>query len=233
MKPIDSFDLEEIRKEATKKLLEKQEEKSSSPVFGKPFEKEKFISYASNLINRKFEIDDKNLKIVSSLWDYFFNPAKFDEENTVYSSGKGIMLYGAPGGGKTELMRIFCNLAKGISDIEFDFARFYNLSARVEELGNKAFNQSTKNFLFDELGLERSKSVKHYGAAIDIDEEVILIRYDKFRNGSISHFTTNLTAEMIKTRYNPRVLSRLNEMCNVMSLTGVDRRATARPKRKY
>ncbi len=233
MEQINSFDLEQIRKDAAKKVLEQQTEYITNSLVGREFEKDKFIAYASKLIKRTFEIDAKNEKVVASLWDYFFNPAKFDEENSVYSSGKGIMLYGAPGSGKSELMRIFCNLVKGIAEVEFIFARFYTLSGKVEELGNQAFKPNVNHILFDELGLERCKAIKRYGASIDVDEEIILMRYDEFRNGTVTHFTTNLTEKMIKARYNPRVLSRLNEMCNVMSLTGVDRRATARPKRKY
>lgn len=231
---IDSFDLPKIRNEAAKILANQPiQEVKKHYLAGKEFYINWFVEYASNLINRRFEIDIRNQHVIASLWDYFFNPAKFDRENNVYSSGKGILLYGEPGSGKTELIRILNTLVKGDKIIEFDFARFYNMTTLVEDLGNRAFKRSTKNIFFDELGLERSKAVKHYGNQIDVDEEVILIRYDEFRNGTVTHFTTNLTADMMKARYNPRVLSRLNEMCNLMSLTGVDRRITARPIRKY
>jgi len=85
MEQINSFDLDKIRKDAAKKILEQPSEYITNSLSGREFEKDKFIAYTSKLIKRNFEIDAKNEKVVSNLWDYFFNPAKFDKENAVYS----------------------------------------------------------------------------------------------------------------------------------------------------
>ncbi|WP_338813258.1 hypothetical protein V9L05_18110 [Bernardetia sp. Wsw4-3y2] len=110
--------------------------------------------------------------------------------------------------------------------------KLWDIAGNYQAKGDAGIHHDRRNWLFDELGLERCREVKHYGQPVDIDDEIIRTRYEFFLAGSITHFTSNLDKKMLEERYDVRANSRLSQMCNILILAGKDRRVTARPRRE-
>jgi hypothetical protein len=140
---------------------------------------------------------------------------------------------GGVGTGKTLLMRI-CQrfLAKFSQKDTFSYKHINQLANEYIEYGFSVLERFDKKDLWiDEVGLFDKESIKRYGNNSNIFEELIMHRYEKFiYNGVKTHITTNLTPQQIEAEYNPRIWSRLKEMCNMIPLTGKDRRDYAKPK---
>lgn len=202
-------------------------------LLGKPFNAEWFCEAATKIIGRRYEVDEDNLQALKLLWDYFFNPAKFDADNPNYASGKGWLIIGNPGTGKTDLLKIFQKLVQRYPKIRFLSVKFWDVAGNYQAKGDAGIHHDRRHWLFDELGLERCREVKYYGQSVDIDNEIIRTRYEFFLAGAITHFTSNLDKNMLEERYDWRANSRLAQMCNVLVLAGKDRRKTARPRRNY
>lgn len=72
----------------------------------------------------------------------------------------------------------------------------------------------------DDLGSEPSEGL-YYGSRLNVLTEVIEQRYNK---GLTTHFTTNLNEDLIREKYDDRVLSRMTETCNFLVINGRDYR---------
>jgi energy-coupling factor transporter ATP-binding protein EcfA2 len=203
-----------------------------------------YMRRASPNKSQAFVLDSSNEKVVKMLWDYFINPTKFDKEHKEYSSAKGILLFGAPGSGKTELLYIFNALCqahkkfhyKNRGKIMYGFGStsFWDL-LKMHEDNKQPIIDNGSHWFYDELGLDACRAYKSYGNSVDIDTRVLQLRYKVFRSGTITHFTTNLNLEMFEneqTGYDQRTRSRLKEMCNLIAFTGNDRRGNVKLQRK-
>lgn len=150
--------------------------------------------------------------------------------------GKGLMLIGHKGTGKTILMRA---LGKCIQpDLRFTVVNTRKVTSayNVDGDGGLVNYTSARNMLFDDLGDERTG--QHYGDKVEVMALVIQDRYELFIDqGIMTHFTTNLSAPQLLERYGDRVYSRLKHMVNSVIVgsteNAVDRRLSAKaPKRK-
>lgn len=75
-------------------------------------------------------------------------------------------------------------------------------------------NRTPKNYCFDDLGTETTS--KYFGNDCNVMAEILLTRYDLFKEKGIStHLTTNLTAGEIESIYGNRLRSRMREMFNL------------------
>lgn len=160
---------------------------------------------------------------------------------------KGLLLRGNVGSGKSILFRTLRTLLAHDEYRQFfrkmtfttceSVAKQYKLGgdAFIEKYGNKAVKFEygkpvLSNVCFDDLGTEEAKN--HYGNYQEVMKDVITERYDHFVDyGLITCATTNLTMDEIQQRYDQRVRSRLEQMCNVVSIgsnkdTYKDRRIT-------
>lgn len=146
------------------------------------------------------------------------------------SGGKGLLLMGAPGTGKTFLFRAISRMFEIRMVTAKELERTVSEESSFREILrlNRA-NWSEVPFhwydlIIDDIGTEEPLVVD-YGRNYHTVEEAILFRYDAFvQNGWITHFTTNLTLEGLRDRYGERCWSRLNEMCFPLAITGEDRR---------
>lgn len=162
---------------------------------------------------------------------------------------KGLLIYGNVGSGKSILFRTLRDIKHKDEEAAKLFYRgmiFENCEkiAKLYQTGGdkhiEVYTQGVirhagdtmlRNFCFDDLGNEEPKN--HYGNYREVMKDVINERYDDFlEHGLISCFTTNLSMEQIKKRYDERTASRLFEMCNIIGIgtnadTYRDRRQTA------
>lgn len=201
-----------------------------------------FVSIANNSMLREdprgkkvFEIDEENCDAIEILTEYFTFNAKFEIRKSInlldkehnFDLMKGILLMGNVGSGKSLIMRIFWESQlrrfglKTCRQISKEYAN--GGYKAVEKYGDKAVHLKTNqdivkaHLCLDDLGSEKNE--KFYGNESNVLAELIQDRYDHFvKHKLITHFTTNLTPEELSIAYGDRVISRLNQMCNVIVL---------------
>lgn len=181
-----------------------------------------FIKFASKFIGKKFVIPDNEKPIVFAIlaWmlqdDLVANEMNFDLQ-------KGILLTGPIGCGKTTLFKLMqsftsTNQKFGIVSTRQIVSEFMQSGYQVLEnysKGNYSHDsRRPKVYCFDDLGVETSS--KYYGNECNVMAEILLTRYDIFKEkGLITHLTTNLSAAEIESIYGNRLRSRMREMFNL------------------
>lgn len=171
---------------------------------------------------KNFEIGANEKSLYELLAMYFTKDEGFEKQG--YSLDKGLWLYGGVGCGKTTIMKLFMVNPKinyGIVEC-MTIADLY----KDKETGPEIINRYTyaQAICFNDLGTEiESGTSSHFGNKKNVMGEIILNHYEKNYEKKFSfHFTTNLGADEIEKFYGPRVRSRLREMCNIISLEGIE-----------
>jgi DNA replication protein DnaC len=172
-------------------------------------------------------ITDENRVLYSELIKYLHADTSYSKD-----LNKSIGILGPTGTGKTICMQIMSKYS------EIDAVRYYlngkskpfkfhifNSRAIVEDFALNGFDGIAKycnysTICIDDIGTE-NQSVQYYGTKINVIEELIEDRYLK---GFWTHFTSNLTMEMIQNIYGSRVYSRLAGISNIHILNGKDLR---------
>ncbi|MFA6260380.1 MAG: hypothetical protein WC760_02860 [Bacteroidia bacterium] len=147
---------------------------------------------------------------------------------------KGIMLRGNVGSGKSILFRTHRTLLQHdeyrVLFRKFTFTTCEAVAKQYQAKGDHYIEKYTtravtfdygrpvlSHVCFDDLGNEEPKN--HYGNYREVMKDIITERYDHFvDHGLITCATTNLTMDEIEKRYDPRVRSRLEQMCNVIGI---------------
>lgn len=161
--------------------------------------------------------DGKNNKITKIAMNYVEN---FEE---MKKRGKGLLLYGSVGTGKTFTSACIANalIDRGVPCLVTNFARLVNTISGMYD-GKQDYIDGLNKFdllVIDDLAAERDTEYMN-----EIVQNIIDCRY---RAGLPTVITTNLSAEEIK---NPadvkkqRTYSRLLEMCIPIEVVGKDRR---------
>lgn len=179
----------------------------------------KIITYldikGKKLFGSDFKIYPEDHDILLKLSNYFIR----DEERCAkygIDIGKGILLSGPVGCGKTSLMRLLRHIVQHQRPYEVIPSRniafaFNHLGYKVvEDYGNKGF------FCFDDLGVEPIG--RYYGKDCNVLGEILISRHDLFIKHKIkTHSTTNLNAVELEERYGNRVRSRMRQMFNLVA----------------
>lgn len=147
------------------------------------------------------------------------------------NSGKGILLMGNVGSGKSRRMEQLATMldcsfksAETFGEAwremgeDFDFQQYCGCSKPRWDVVPKHWN----DLIIDDIGTEE-KIYNCYGNSCDVMSRVIMERYKVFPEWK-THFSTNLNREQLLERYGERVYSRLNEMCLFVKLNHGDRR---------
>lgn len=182
-------------------------------------ERRKRICFAeSNMFTWTFANDDgKNEKISNAMKKYVKNFTDFKKE------GKGLLLYGSVGTGKTYFAACIANalIDEGYSVLMTNFARLTNSIQGTFE-GKNEFIDSLQRYtllIIDDLGAERKSEY--------MQETVFNIIDARYRSGLPFIITTNLSAEEIKKPQEvgySRIYDRILERCFPVAVTGESRR---------
>lgn len=175
----------------------------------------RFLEYqGKHLFGKKFKLYEEDYSLIYKLTNYYIADAKICHTMGV-DLDKGILLSGPVGCGKTSLMKLMRHLVPHKPQYEVIPSRnvvfaFNHLGYKIiEDYGNK------KHYCFDDLGIEPEGH--HYGADCNVMGELIISRYELFKNARIkTHLTTNLSATELEKRYGNRVRSRMREMFNLI-----------------
>ena len=157
---------------------------------------------------------EENGWVKSIAGDAEFNKA-VSAIQAMFSSGRGLLVTGDAGCGKTQLMSalrdwlnsdtlnwMYCKEPKDINYMRYD-------------------DDAIKGNVFvDDIGCE--EIIREYGNIIDVVGDYIQ-RYHYRGNGRFIA-TTNLNSQQINERYGARCLDRLLEMCVVLKLNGKTKR---------
>ena len=185
-------------------------------------ERRKRICFAeSNMFNWTFANDDgKNAKISNAMKNYVKNFTEFKQQ------GKGLLLYGSVGTGKTFLAACIANalIEEGYSVLMTNFARLTNSIQGTFEGKNEIIDslQRYTLLIIDDLGAERKSEY--------MQETVFSIIDARYRSGLPMIITTNLTAEELRQPQEvgyARIYDRILERCFPVIVNGESRRNKA------
>lgn len=182
-------------------------------------DRKKRICFAeSNMFHWTFDNDDrKNEKLSGAMKKYVENFADFKKD------GKGLLLYGTVGTGKTYYAACIANalIEEGYDVLMTNFARLTNSIQGTFE-GKNEFIDSLQRYtllIIDDLGAERKSEF--------MQEQVFAIIDARYRSGKPFIITTNLTADEIKNPQDvgyARIYDRILERCFPISVSGESRR---------
>lgn len=167
------------------------------------------------LFGKHFKIYDEDREILFQLCNYFIRDEKQCKKYGM-DPGKGILLSGPVGCGKTSLMRLLRHIVphqrpyEVIPTRNITFAFNHLGHKTIEDYGNGSF------FCFDDLGVEPEG--RFFGKDCNVMGEILLSRYDLFLKHKIkTHATTNLNADELEERYGNRVRSRMRQLFNLVA----------------
>jgi len=182
-----------------------------------------FQRIAKEIINTdKLSFDDDTKEKIRQLIYYFMNDEKCEFDLT-----KGLFLYGNTGTGKTTLLRCFSAFTRVTRLKEFKIVSAKKIVNDVLSEGNASSLSKYSvvadqiDYGFDDVGHENECNI--YGTKVNCLEEILTARYDR---KLLTHCTSNLIPDKVKSFYGQRLYSRLYEMFNIIQVKGKDHRIT-------
>ena len=195
----------------------------------------KTIHYAVEFWQNRDGIDDALPRFA----EYVARIAKLEFRSPTSFTPQGIIISGNTGCGKTKRINFIerrlnvhsVNAAELVERLaQNDRLEYFREATRTNRLCNYETPKRYYDLIIDDLGTEDIESV-NYGNRRDIMLKVITQRHLAYVNfGDLTHFTTNMTLEMMRERYGERALSRLLEMCVFVPMRGGDRRTAGRAR---
>ena len=173
--------------------------------------------------NREFVWDNATAWMVRNMMYYFGN-----HPDCEWPYGKGLLLSGNVGVGKTWMFEIFQQVA--FKYLRAGGKRFKMTTCRnlydeyTEGKGNARKKYLSGNWCFDDLGNEPVEH-KDYGNSTMPVEEILILRYGCFQTSyQFTHISTNLSLDEIRDRYGLRMFDRLMQMMHPVEWTGESKR---------
>lgn len=172
----------------------------------------------TNMASWTFANDDRrDERLSNAMQNYVKNFTDFKRE------GKGLVLYGTVGTGKTYFSACIANalIDAGHSVLMTNFARLSNQIQGMFE-GKQEFIDSLNRYsllILDDLGAERKSEY--------MQEMVFNIIDSRYRSGLPMIITTNLTADELKKPQEigySRIYDRILERCHPVAVAGASRR---------
>lgn len=198
--------------------------------------KKAFIVFASQSLGKQFTVDAENKAQIQAIFsllvlqsnEYTIN----DDLARKMALSKGFFVCGDLGTGKSTLMRLISEFKKTVFLPTFRFistsevCQHYKLTGSIDifTYNDEGVQGKPATYCFDELGRE-PKTVNNYGTSMDVMSQVLQDRYLLWqKNGTLTHFVTNMSFDEIKERYGEFIQERIVEMCNVIAFKGKSRR---------
>ncbi len=182
------------------------------------------------LFKTKYNVENEIFHdIVWKLCLYFAGDPEFEKTHEAGSLTKGLLLMGAVGTGKSNLMKFFkhnsfhsfrIESALKITDDYKEYGEkpvreFYNVRTGEK---NK-FGQQIYGHCFDDLGTEQIPAM-HYNQEKNVMSEILQFRYGNLDHFN-THLTTNLDAKDLEKCYGSRAYDRMKEMFNVIVFNNI------------
>lgn len=164
-----------------------------------------FIEFCKQEID-PFFLSDEEKKVYQDFSDYLKGVGEFDQS-------KGVFVRGVVGCGKTIMFRMAQRYSGTVR------RKFKMVNAETIVCNFESKSSIDRFFIdewcFDDLGTE--DKANNYGKGVEIFKRLIESRYDLWKNyGVRTHFTSNVSNDIILERYGERAYERLKEMCNVV-----------------
>ena len=197
-----------------------------------------------------FDIDKDNEHVIKLLCMWANEDPEFENiDGGKYCLGKGLMLLGNPGSGKTKLLEVLQGYFNMYNHpMRFSKTCIWREARNYKISGDVVFDRLKQgHWLYDELRRDVNEEVvSFYKNTVDMGRDIIYTAYEGYTGPYqwMSHFTTNMSNSELQKTFDDgidvgggvkksRAYSRLKEMCNFITcISSVDRRETAKPKRK-
>lgn len=172
------------------------------------------------ITNDRFEYTDEHKRLLSGMCNWVY------KKEGIFDIDKGILLIGSYGTGKTTVMKVFCNICHYAAIRPFQMCYAKSTTDQIEESKDDGImvNYRKGDWCLDELGSEKHES-NIWGNKKNIFGDLLEYRYNR---KLITHGTTNMGLDQLKTIYGDRVYSRLHSMFNFYILNGKDYRIESR-----
>ena len=143
-----------------------------------------------------------------------------DWESNGLNPNKGLFLMGNTGVGKTFALECFFSQTRKNVGWRLDDQK---IMEGVQTYGTQYFSRFLQdNMFWDDIG-EEPQRMMWMGTDIWPGLTIIKTRYTRWPHLK-NHFTSNMLLEDLSNYYGDKVMSRLNQMCNFIIVTGKDRR---------
>ncbi|WP_341840403.1 hypothetical protein [Chitinophaga caseinilytica] len=178
------------------------------------------------LYGRRYSIHTVDQPCIQRMIAYFLQDQARAKEERIFL-GKGLMLSGPVGCGKTALMQIFTAMSGGAfvprivstRQVAMEYGRLGH--EVIRKYSDLAFDKETHLpvvYCFDGLGAE--SDMQYYGQTCNVMGEILLSRGDLARpHNMLTHVITSLDAASLEKRYGKQVRSRMREMFNLVAFS--------------
>ena len=175
-------------------------------------------------VKREFVCDDNNRHVIEQMYLYLIGSDKCE-----WNINKGIYLMGKVGCGKSVLLTSFLNMLEILTRHIIIKCHAKTLDELIDNKGLDAL--SSRPLMIDELGRENIEQ-NNFGKKIKPVIDLFSLRYER---GGRTFVTSNFTLDtleskkdasgkVIENRYGNFIRTRMDEMMNIVTLTGDNRR---------
>jgi len=174
-----------------------------------------------------FDLTEELSQIYRDLLLYFLG-----SNQSKYDLSKGLYIYGDPGCGKSLMLQyVFKRFTSYIGVNSYRIAQSVDICRDMQNNGllsvsNYVLSHNNKPYVLyvDDFGAGNLK-INYFGTPVDVFSELIVNRYPYFvRDGTLTHFSSNVKPSDFITVFDDRIASRMAEMVNMVYVPKYDYR---------